>query len=384
MRACVYAAEEFRIADSRHPPLKPSPSFLASFPLFSPSSSTHEVSLSEIAPSPPEHLRSYPVFIGPNGLRAGWSLLIAIFFFVVLSFGITAALRASHLIPRHGVMQNPGPFAVFASETSMFLAIALVTLVMSKIEHRPLSVYGLGGNPKVARLLYGAVVGLAAISVLVLILLKSGLLIIDGRMLFGTDVARYLLLWIPGFLAIGFFEEYLFRGYLQYTLARGLSGLADLLPGKPDPHALGFWVAAFIVSFGFGAVHGSNPGESPAGLICAGAASLVFCFSLWRTGSLWWAVGLHFAWDYGQSVLFGVSDSGALFDHRLLQTHPVGAPLLSGGATGPEGSIFCLIPLLLMVAIIHLTQPRNQESYASLMPAAIEAPAPEFLPPSTS
>jgi membrane protease YdiL (CAAX protease family) len=313
--------------------------------------------------------------VGPHGLRAGWSLLIAIFLFAVLSMGITAALRAAHLIPRHGIAQNPGPLAVFASETAVFLAITIVTWVMSKIEHRPLSVYGLGGNHRTSRLLYGIVVGLAAISLLVLILLKSGLLVIDGRMLYGTDVARYLLLWIPGFFAIGFFEEYLFRGYLQYTLARGLSGFAQLLPGKPDPRAVGFWIAAIVVSFGFGAVHGSNPGESPAGLVCAGAASLVFCFSLWRTGSLWWAVGLHAAWDYGQSVLFGVSDSGALFDHRLLKTHPVGAPLLSGGATGPEGSVFCLIPLLLMAAIIHLTQPRTHESYASLMPVAIETPS---------
>lgn len=341
--------------------------------------------MSEFAPSanPAPH-RSTSLFLGPDGLRAGWSLLIAIFLFAILSTGIIALLRTAHLIPHHGAAQNPGPLAIFVSEAALFLAVAIVTWVMSKIERRPLYVYGLGGNHKTSRLLYGAVVGLAAISLLVLILLKSNLLVIDGRMLFGADVARYLLLWIPGFLAISFFEEYLFRGYLQYTLARGLSGLAPLLPGKPAPRAAGFWIAAILVSFGFGAVHGSNPGESPAGLVCAGAASLVFCFSLWRTGSLWWAVGLHAAWDYGQSVIFGVSDSGAIFDHRLLRTHPVGTPLLSGGATGPEGSIFCLIPLLLMVAVIHLTQPRNEGGYASLMPADIEAPFNPPLPPSTN
>ncbi len=200
---------------------------------------------------------------------------------------------------------------------------------MSKIERRPISVYGLGGNRKVSYFLIGAALGLIAISGLVLILFQTGLLVIDRRLLFGSEIPRYLLLWIPGFLAIGLFEEYLFRGYLQYTLARGLSGLARYLPGPANPQAVGFWIAAFLVSFGFGAIHGSNPGESPAGLICAGIASLVFCFSLWRTGSLWWAVGLHAAWDYGQSVIFGVADSGAL----LLPPPP---PDPSRGVTSAE------------------------------------------------
>jgi membrane protease YdiL (CAAX protease family) len=313
-------------------------------------------------------------------------LLIALTLFLALISGLTSILRAAHLVPSHAMERTPGPFPVFLSEAAAFLVVVLVTWIMSKIERRPVSVYGLGGDQKIRRLLVGTILGLIAISLLVFILLKSGLLVIDRRLLFGPAVLHYLLLWIPGFLAIGLFEEYLFRGYLQYTLARGLSDLTRYLPGTPDPRAVGFWIAAFIVSFGFGAVHGSNPGESPAGLICAGVASLIFCFSLWRTGSLWWAVGLHAAWDYGQSVLFGVADSGAIFDHRLLQTHPVGSPLLSGGATGPEGSIFCLIPLVLLAAIIHLTQPLTPSSYAAMMPLLPPPPHadPEALPPATS
>lgn len=334
---------------------------------------------------PPAHTphSSSSVFFGPYGLRAGWSLLFALVLFLALMWGLSSALRLTHLVPAHIMEHTPGPLPVFLSEATAFLSIAIVTWIMSRIENRPIAIYGLGGSRKASRMIFGIVTGLVAISLLVLILFKAGLLVIDQRLLFGSDVPRYLLLWIPGFLAIGFFEEYLFRGYLQYTLARGLSGIAHLLPGEPDPRTVGFWIAAVIVSFGFGAVHGSNPGESPAGLICAGAASLVFCFSLWRTGSLWWAVGLHAAWDYGQSVLFGVSDSGALFSRRLLQTHPVGAPLLSGGATGPEGSIFCLVPLLLLVVLIHLTQRSGQENYALQMPiaSAPAIPIAEALPP---
>ena len=46
--------------------------------------------------------------------------------------------------------------------------------------------------------------------------------------------------------------------------------------------------------------------------------------------------------------------------HRLLATHPVGKPILSGGDTGPEGSIYVLAMFVLIVAIIYLTLPRTR------------------------
>jgi membrane protease YdiL (CAAX protease family) len=287
---------------------------------------------------------------------------------IVLFKIMNAATQATHLISPHTMERAPGPLPVFVLEISGFFVAAIVTWIMAKIEDRPMAIYGLGDDKKISRLLSGAVTGLAAISLLILFLLKARLLVIDQQLLFGLDIFHYAILWIPGFLAIAFFEEYLFRGFLQYTLARGLSGLAPRISSKLDPRAFGFWTAAFLISFGFGAVHGSNPGESPAGLICAGLASLLFCFSLWRTGSLWWAIGLHAAWDYGQSFLFGVADSGTFVGHRLLATHPVGKPLLSGGTTGPEGSIYCLLVLALLALLVHLTQPRNSSDYATKMP----------------
>jgi len=86
---------------------------------------------------------------------------------------------------------------------------------------------------------------------------------------------------------------------------------------------------------------------------------MVFCFSLWRTGSLWWAIGFHASWDWGQSFLYGVADSGLMVQHHFLATHPVGKPLLSGGTTGPEGSIFIIAILVLASLIILLTLPRT-------------------------
>ncbi len=45
--------------------------------------------------------------------------------------------------------------------------------------------------------------------------------------------------------------------------------------------------------------------------------------------------------------------------HRLLGTHPVGQPLLSGGTTGPEGSIYLLVIFVLVVVVILFTLPKR-------------------------
>jgi hypothetical protein len=248
---------------------------------------------------------------------------------------------------------------MFIVEAIPFLVILLVTWIMSKIERRPPSVYGLGISRKFPHFFAGWAWGVAFLSLLVLTLWKAGLLVIDSRLLFGSDIVRYGTIWLLSFLQVGLLEEYLTRGYLQYTLTRGLAGIYQWAFKTRHSAALGFWTAAVIFSILFGLGHSHNPGESPIGLLSAGLAAMVFCLSLWRTGSLWWAVGFHAAWDWAQSFLYGVADSGAMVQHHLLATHPVGKPILSGGATGPEGSILVVAILALVSIIILFTLPRG-------------------------
>jgi uncharacterized protein len=300
------------------------------------------------------------IFIGKDGLRAGWSLLIFIALMVALGF---CANRIAHKIyPSAPKGVTPGtevsPSFLVLGEALPFFLVLLVTWIMSKIERRPNSVYGLGGGRKLPLFFAGLAWGVTCLSLLVLTLWKTGLLVIDNRLLFGGEALRYGAIWLLGFLFVGLLEEYLVRGYLQYTLTRGLAGLYQLIFKTRHSAALGFWTSAVIFSILFGLGHGSNPGESPIGLLGAGLAGFVFCFSLWRTGSLWWAIGFHTTWDWAQSFLYGVADSGMMAQHHLLATHPVGRPILSGGTTGPEGSIFIVAVLGLISLIIVFTLPR--------------------------
>ncbi len=314
------------------------------------------------------------VFYGAEGLRAGWSMLIFAALFAAYLFLAGGIVRKLHP-PTHNASGDHSFsfFVMFANEAVPLLGVLLVTWIMSMIERRPVGVYGLGGIRKLPRFIAGLAWGLICLTPLILTLWKFGFLVFDSRLLFGADILRYGAEWIAVFLAVGLLEEYFTRGYLQYTLTRGLDGFYRWAFKTPHSNAIAFWTSAVIFSALFGLVHGSNPGESPIGLLTAGLASMMFCLVLWRTGSLWWAIGFHTSWDWAQSFLYGVGDSGIFVQHRLLSTHPVGKPLLSGGTTGPEGSLFIVPVVILIVAIIIITVPRTNAGYVPLPTRGVES-----------
>jgi hypothetical protein len=283
---------------------------------------------------PPRHDLRW-VFVGREGIRAGWSALIFAGIFLGLLFGVMAVVKA--LVQRgHTAGPAGSPQVALINEAIEFVILIVATWVMSRIEHKPLLHYGYQGRARGVRFVSGLAWGFLAISVLVLSLEKLGYLAIEGRALGGAAALHFALFWGGVFLLVGFFEESLLRGYLQFTLTRGL----------------GFWWGAILLSFLFGFAHGHNPGESPVGLFAAGAVGLVFCLSLWYTGSLWWAVGFHAAWDWGESYFYGTADSGMVAQGHLLREHPVGKILWSGGTTGPEGSVLVFALLAVMAALM--------------------------------
>ncbi len=290
-----------------------------------------------LPPEPPqEPLEAFvtKIFIGRDGIRAGWRVLIfvaAVFILDTLATLIELALGYTMVLH-----PKPTPEFMFLTDGPFFAIVLLVSWAMSKLERRRVSAYGLPWrNAFRGRFWQGAVIGFAAITVLLGAMHLIGIFQFGAITLHGLAVIEYAALFGAAFLVVGFFEEFGFRGYPLFTLTTGL----------------GFWPAAIIVCACFGLVHRGNSGESWVGVLTAGMVGLLFCLMLRRTGDLWMPIGFHAAWDWGQSYFYGVPDSGSVSPGHLFNARVSGPAWLTGGSVGPEGSWLCVALLIILFAI---------------------------------
>jgi membrane protease YdiL (CAAX protease family) len=271
------------------------------------------------------------LFVGPQGLRAGWGLLLFALTLVVLT--VVLMLFVPHAVFGHRDVSDE--VALFLAEVLMLVGVCGSTALMARVEHQGVLSYGLRDRRALSRGVSGAVWGVALLTLLVAALFASGHIGIAPGDLTGAAAVNYGLLYAVGFMVVALSEELLFRGYLQVTLAR----------------LVGFWPSACLLSLTFGAIHQGNPGESPLGIVAAVLLGLVLCLCLRLSGSLWWGIGFHAAWDWAQSFLWGTPVSGFVLEGRWLHSDARGDPLWSGGAAGPEGSLLVL-PILGLTALV--------------------------------
>lgn len=116
-------------------------------------------------------------------------------------------------------------------------------------------------------------------------------------------------------------------------------------------HRIGFWPAVILLSVAFGAAHLGNPNEDLLGALVVVLFGIFLGLTLRRTGSLWFAVGLHCTFDWGESYLYAVPDSGGTSVGHLVTSSMHGAIWLTGGSVGPEDSVISLVCLVIVTAL---------------------------------
>jgi CAAX protease family protein len=282
-------------------------------------------------------------FIGQHGVRALWRFLA----YAAMAVGvILIANRLLRMILGPGGAPTPGvatPSGTIRMEIVFWLGAFVPALVMGRLERRSLADYGLPLQRAFRRDFWaGMLWGLLLVSAII-----GGIALfhgysISGLAISGGAIVGYAALWLIATFMVGLFEEFAFRGYTLFTLGTGI----------------GFWPAAILLSVTFGAMHLLNANENFLGAGAVVMLGLFLSLTLRRTGSLWFGVGAHCTFDWGENYLYSVRDSGTISSGHLVNSSMHGAPWLTGGGdVGPEDSLICLVCLVLITMLFAWRYP---------------------------
>jgi CAAX protease family protein len=285
-------------------------------------------------------MRVKDIFVGPTmGVRSGWRLLIFLAIAIALQAGLGELVEL--ILKARGIVAPQGLYALafLVEDTITLIAIVAATWIMARWERRKLTDYGLPGKNAFGRRFWeGSAFGFAGCSLLILLIFLAGGYSPGSLALHGAALVRATLLWLLASLAIGFAEEYFFRGYPQFILTQGI----------------GFWPAAFLISFLFGALHYfTKPYERWPDWASTGLLALLICLTLRRTGDLRFAIGFHAAFDFAAIFVYSGPNGGQFAPDRLLTATFHGGDWLTGGKLGPEASLLVFPVIAAMFLAFH-------------------------------
>jgi len=214
-----------------------------------------------------------------------------------------------------------------------FYSIAYTWIFVRLIERRPLRTFGLRLRPGWAgEFARGAILAVGVVGVVFVISLVSRSINVEGFARpapDGTNVVVYLVGMLLAFLAVGFYEELMFRGYVLQRL----NERAARVP------------AIAVSSVIFALMHGVNPGTDVFSLVNTTLIAVLLAVLYFRTGSLWMPIGFHFAWNFSLGYIYSLPVSGIPLHGILNVVEAEPGSRITGGTYGPEAGLACTIAL---------------------------------------
>ncbi|MGA8097105.1 MAG: type II CAAX endopeptidase family protein [Candidatus Cybelea sp.] len=282
------------------------------------------------------------IFVGPNGVRAGWRFLAYAAMLVLLNQAFQAFL-IPRLVVALRLPEGLTAFGFLVFEIVEGVTVLVPTAILAALEHERIDAYGLPVRLAFGKRFWeGVGIGVASAGAVGIAMLASGTMVVHGLALQGGALVTQTVLWLVVMLLVGLNEEYMFRGYPLQALTRGM----------------GFWPAAVLLSLLFGAAHLTKPHENAIDIINIILLGLLLCLTLQRTGSLWLAVGFHASFDFMQFFVIGTRNGGAQPIGHLVNSSFPGPAWANGGPLGTEASYFMLPAIALLFAYILLRYPK--------------------------
>ncbi len=247
---------------------------------------------------------------------------------------------------------------------------------------------GLRARGAVSGLGWGALCGALTIGFLFAVLAVCGFVRINGLSAqwqqAGPRGLGFLAFYAFAFCCVGLTEEIIFRGYALHNLTSWLGVRAAV------------WVQAIL----FGLVHlgnvlvktdahGTMVSVPPAqwgsafwdarwGIVNIVLIGVFFALAFLKTGSLWFPIGFHAAWDFFLGCIFSLPVSGIPV-FRVLDVSAGTNTLATGGSFGAEGSVFLVALIAAMIWLMRREPDHAQalSDLAALRPDILIAPRSE-------
>lgn len=215
----------------------------------------------------------------------------------------------------------------------------LVFFRVTVIEKRSFSSIGFNKNNWLKKYSLGFLIGLAMMSIIVLILLPFGYITIEKNPIqpVGVSAIASVLVILFGWIIQGATEEIVTRGWLLNVLS--------------TKYNIG--VGLLISSTLFGLMHLTNPNVNYIAVINIILVGLFYGLYVIKTNDLWAVCGMHSAWNFAQGNIFGFKVSGLdVSVGSLIDLNLVGSDFVTGGIFGPEAGITATFILLASIGIL--------------------------------
>lgn len=278
------------------------------------------------------------------------SMIVSILVFFMMFIGGTGiGLLIGKIIHLFSNERN-AEFLLILEENFGFLGywiFAFIYLHLVKSDKPILRAFGReprGNTVKMA--LWGLLIGLGMNALCVGIAVFHG----DIQLSFSSfPVLKILLVFLSVLVQSGG-EELLCRGVLYQRLRKGYR----------NP-----WVAILVNPIVFVLMHILNPGITVWSVLSIYLVGVMFSLMVYYLDSLWMAMAAHAAWNFTQNFIFGLPNSGTVYDFAIFKLNPATArtSLCYNVEFGVEGSLTAVLAFALAVAILlYLGKKKNLKS----------------------
>src|SRR5262249_51439164 len=143
--------------------------------------------------------------------------------YLVLSYGIAYGMLSAARVFVGGGRNPYSPQNLMVNETAALIGALAAALIMSRLEKQPFANYGLPVAGARRKFFWqGTLFGLTEISLVIGSAAALGAYRFGAVVVHGAELLRWMIFWAVFFVCVGLYEEFAFRGYVQFTLARGI------------------------------------------------------------------------------------------------------------------------------------------------------------------